>query len=205
MRFFVSLVVILFSAAGVAAQEAGGVWRPQPGVRNISRSDFGLAMNGASIVDLGLVSDERIGLEQEDDSFGRGPKILMFRTPRPLSMREGQAVRFRVLTGEIDAVSVRPESYPGKVKWSFTISEVIGAGGRRVLYSDEIPIGGSQHVSLGWYSELEIEVSLLGREVRAARPLWIAVEPAGVFESGTDRPLDERSSEREPGSAGEQQ
>lgn len=193
-----SILILLF-IVGAAAQETDRAWRPQPGVRNISRPDFGLAMNGASVVDLGLVSDERIGLELEDDSFGRGPKTLLFHTPRPLSIRADQRVRFRVLTGEVDSVSISPESYPGKVKWSFKISEVLGGGGRRVLYSNEIPVGGSKHLFLGWYSELEIEVGLLGRDVRAARPLWVTVAPAGVFESGTDRPFLGRESGREPG------
>jgi hypothetical protein len=196
LAVLIATIIAVFSV-GAAAQELPWTWRPDPGTRNIAPPDFGTALMGASVIDLGLASQERIGVESEDDSFGRGPKILVFRTPRPLYIRPDQKIRFRVLVGEVDIVTVEPESPLGKVKWSFTISQVSGAGGRTVLYSDEIPIGGQQHVRMGWYSELEIEVQLLGREVGAARPLWITVAPAGVFESGTDRPLDEFSKKPE--------
>jgi hypothetical protein len=199
IRILQIAALIAACAACAAAQDPAWTWRPDPGMRNVATPGFGTALTGASEVDLGLAGQERIGVELEDDSYGRGPKILVFRTPRPLYIRPDQVVRFRVLVGEVDEVTVEPESTLGKVKWSFTISQVGGPGGRTVLYSNEIPLGEQKHVRIGWYSELEIEVRLLGRDVRAARPLWITVAPAGVFESGTDRPLDEWTERKGPG------
>jgi len=111
MRPVLSVALVLaLAACSAAAQDWSGHRSPPPGTHNIARPDFGLAMSGSSVVDLGLAGAERIGIDEVDDSFGRGPKRLIFRTPRPLMIRADQAVKFRLLVGEVDMVTILPES-----------------------------------------------------------------------------------------------
>jgi len=46
-------------------------------------------------------------------------------------------------------------------------------------------------VPVNWYSELEIEVSLIAQEMKVARPLWITVSPAGGGEIGEEQPANQ--------------
>ena len=148
--------------------------------RNVARPDFSLPLTGASMIDLGFASLEPLQIEENDDAFSQGPRTLLFRTPEPLMMREGQLVRFRLQMGDTDSVWVRAESDGSPMKFSFTITEISGDGQTKTLYSDVIPAGDEEFLRVGYYSQLEIDVTLLGDRFEVARPLWITVTPVGM-------------------------
>ena len=175
-----ALLCIALAAGQARGQSESERFRLTEDSRNVARPDFRLPLTGASLIDLGFASLEPLQIEENDDAYSRGPRTLLFHTPEPLMMREGCVVRFRLQMGDTDSVWVRAESDGSPMKFSFHIKEIYGDGSTTSLYNDVIPAGDEEFLRVGYYSQLEIDVVLLGDRFDIARPLWITVTPVGM-------------------------